>query len=156
VEYLAFRARQRRGWEAPVIAAGIDVSLFVDADGQLLSCGKGAIVGHNCVDHIYPDPTPVAFMAGVRVRCVAAAVYHSLAVGWDGRVYSWGMNDEGQLGQGDRLTRPAPALVEGLEGVRDVAAAAFYSFAVTQSGDASPGALPSMGHWLIVPLAPAR
>jgi hypothetical protein len=134
VEYLTFFARQRRGWKAPLIAAGNDVSLFVDAAGRLLSCGMGATVGQNDEDSIYPDPTPVNAMAGIRVRCVAAAVNHSLALGWNGRVYSWGENTDGQLGHGDRLTRPAPAQVEGLEGVRDVAAAVGHSFAVTESG----------------------
>jgi hypothetical protein len=60
---------------------------------------------------------------------------HSLALSWDGRVYSWGHNGDGQLGHGDKADRPLPALVEGLEGVRGVAVAVSHSLAVTQSGD---------------------
>jgi E3 ubiquitin-protein ligase HERC2 len=73
-------------------------------------------------------------MAGVRVRGVAAARGHSLALIWDGRVYSWGLNDYGQLGVGDELERLSPTLVEGLEGVRSVAASRYRSLAVAQSG----------------------
>jgi alpha-tubulin suppressor-like RCC1 family protein len=36
--------------------------------------------------------TPLAAMAGVRVLSVAASFAHSLALTWDGRVYSWGHN----------------------------------------------------------------
>jgi alpha-tubulin suppressor-like RCC1 family protein len=135
VAYLVDYAwRRHRFREAPPIAAGYDVSLSVDAAGRLLACGGGAATGHGDADRIYSDPTPVAAMAGVRVQQVAAGTEHCLALGWDGRVYSWGRNVYGKLGQGDRLTRPAPALVEGLEGVRDIAVASAHSFAVTDSG----------------------
>jgi alpha-tubulin suppressor-like RCC1 family protein len=75
-------------------------------------------------------------MTGVRVRSVAAG-RHRLALSWDGRVYSWGDNQYGQLGQGDKLDTRAPVLVQGLEGVRSIAASAVHSFAVTQSGAVS-------------------
>jgi alpha-tubulin suppressor-like RCC1 family protein len=116
--------RQRCCREAPPVAAGLSRSLFVDAAGRLLACGRGATVSHS----------PVAAMAGIRVQSVAAARGHCLALGWDGRVYSWGNNVAGQLGNGDGLTKPAPVLVEGLEGVRGGAAAFCHSFAVTHSG----------------------
>jgi hypothetical protein len=135
VAYLARCARQRRCREAPPIAAGEEHILLLDADGPLLACGASAAVGHDLGDEErHLDATPVAAIAGVRVRSVAAGDCHSLALGWDGRVYSWGENGYGQLGQGDRLTKPAPALVEGLEGVRSIAAAAYHSLAATQTG----------------------
>lgn len=49
-------------------------------------------------------------------------------------VFSWGGNSCGQLVHGDKLTKPAPALVEGLEGACGIAAATKHSLAVTQSG----------------------
>jgi hypothetical protein len=134
VAYLSRCARQRCR-EALPIAAGSDHSLFVDATGRLLSCGKGAAVGHGDVHVSYPFPIPVAGMAGVRIRSVAAQDEHILALGWDGRVSSWGSNDHGQLGHGDKLARPSPAPVEGLERVCRVVVASYHSLAVTQSGD---------------------
>jgi alpha-tubulin suppressor-like RCC1 family protein len=73
-------------------------------------------------------------MAGVRVRSVAAGYIHTLALSWDGRVYSWGDNHSGQLGHGDLVTRPSPALVEALDGVSGVSAKSHHSLALTQSG----------------------
>jgi alpha-tubulin suppressor-like RCC1 family protein len=63
-----------------------------------------------------------------------AACLHSLALCWDGRVYSWGDNDRGELGHGDTAKRASPALVEGLEGVLCISAGASQSLAVTHSG----------------------
>jgi E3 ubiquitin-protein ligase HERC1 len=109
--------------------------LFLDSKGRLLACGYGAALGHGGATAIFSEPTPVAAITGVRVRSVAAGCNHSLALGWDGRVYSWGLNDRGQLGIGDRLDRLSPALVEGLEDVRSIATPVALSVAVTQSGD---------------------
>jgi alpha-tubulin suppressor-like RCC1 family protein len=111
------------------------VTLFVDAAVQLLACGHGAAVGHGDATPYFSAPTPVAAMAAVQVRSVAAGWLHSLALGWDGRVYSW-YNKHGQLGHGDELDRLTPTLVEGLEGVRGMAASFACSFTVTQSGSA--------------------
>jgi alpha-tubulin suppressor-like RCC1 family protein len=106
----------------------------VDAAGRLLACGQGAAVGD--ADFNYFDPTLVAAMAmaEVRVRSVAGGRFHSLALSSDGRVYSWGDKEEGQLGHGDELDRPSPVPIEGLQGVHVVAAAGYCSLAVTQSG----------------------
>jgi alpha-tubulin suppressor-like RCC1 family protein len=134
VAYLARCARQRRCREAPPIAAAWGHSLFVDPAGRLLACGEGAEVGHDDVEFCYLLPTPVAAMAGVQVQSVAAGQGVSLALSGDGRVYSWGSNNYGQLGHGDKLARLSPALIEGLEGVRGIAVEAWESLAVTQSG----------------------
>jgi hypothetical protein len=73
VAYLARCARQRRCLEAPPIAGGKEHTLFVDAAGRLLSCGKGAAVGHEVNPHdVELVITPVAAMAEVRVRQVVA------------------------------------------------------------------------------------
>jgi hypothetical protein len=133
IAYVARRARQRRCREAPPIAASWEHSLFLDAAGRLLACGKGATVGHGDDAVKYARPTSITAMAGVRMRSIAAGARHSLALGWDGRVYSWGDNEYGQLGRGDTRDRPLPALVEGLEGVRDIAAAFGHTLAATES-----------------------
>jgi alpha-tubulin suppressor-like RCC1 family protein len=153
VAYLARCAQQRRCREAPLIAAGENHSVFVDAAGRLLACGKGAAAVHGDKDGVIPHPTLLAAMDGVRVRSVAAGDRHSLGLCWDGRVYSWGHNSHGQLGHGDKLARPSPMLVEGLEGVRSLAAGARHSLAATHSG-----AVFRWGHAFhpqyIIPLSP--
>jgi alpha-tubulin suppressor-like RCC1 family protein len=133
--YLARCVRQRRCREAPPIAARYEHTLFVDATGQVLVSNKVTAVGHGDARGEIFVPNLVAAMTEVRLRSVAAEYSHYLALRRDGQVYSWGENNRGQLGQGDTLTKRAPALVEGLEGVRGMAVAFARSFAVTQSGD---------------------
>jgi alpha-tubulin suppressor-like RCC1 family protein len=136
VTYLARRARQRRCRESPPIAAGDNHSMFVLATAQLLECGGRTSADMGCYAGVrrYSKPTPVAAMSGIRVRSIAMGRAHTITLGWDGRVHSWGENEYGQLGQGDRLTKLAPALIDGLDGVCFVAAADSFSLAVTQSG----------------------
>jgi hypothetical protein len=113
--YLARCARQRRCLETPPIAAGDYHSLLACATGRLLACGMGTAVGHG-----FSNVTAVSPVAGVRVRSVAAARTHSLALGSDGSVYSWGNNVHEKSYEG-RLGRPSPAQVEGLEHARGIA-----------------------------------
>lgn len=101
--YLVRCARQRRCREAPAVAAGVQHSLFVYAAGRLLACDKGEAVGHGGVKLGYPVPAPAAGMAEIRVRSVAAGSYNSLGFGSDGRIYSWGDSNFGQLGHGETL-----------------------------------------------------
>jgi alpha-tubulin suppressor-like RCC1 family protein len=80
-------------------------------------------------------------MTAVRVRSVAAGREHSLALTWEGRVYSWGKNHFGELSRGDPYSgddycMPWLALVEGLEGVHSIAVdGSGCSLAVAQSGE---------------------
>jgi hypothetical protein len=133
VAYLARCARQRRCREAWPIAAG-HCSLFVDDAGQLLACGACADMGQGDMDVIRSEPIPVAALTGIRVRSVAVGCAFSFALSWEGRFFSWGANAVGQLGQGDRLHKFAPVLIEGLEDVRSIAAPLARGLAATQSG----------------------
>jgi alpha-tubulin suppressor-like RCC1 family protein len=137
VSYLARCVQQGRCLEAPLVAAGREHSLFVDATGRLLACGRGFAAGYNDEDGIYSSPVPMPAMAGVRMQSVAAGSEHSLTLGWDGRVYSWGRNWFGQLGHGDTLDRRSPTLMKGLEGVCGISAGSQHNLAVTHLGAVS-------------------
>jgi alpha-tubulin suppressor-like RCC1 family protein len=54
----------------------------VDAAGRL-ECNNRVL---------FSGATPVATMPAVRMQSVAAGTDHPLALGCDGRVYSWGSN----------------------------------------------------------------
>jgi hypothetical protein len=105
IAYMVRCARWRDLRREPTIAAGGQCTLFVGATGHLLACGKGFATGHGNENVVCSVPTPVAGMAGVAVRSVAAGHEHSLALSCDGRVFSWGQNSCGQLGHGNKLTR---------------------------------------------------
>lgn len=68
---------------------------------------------------------------------VSAGQAHTLAVGSDGYVYSWGNNDSGQLGDGTTVTRSAAVRVQTPLDVRflQVAAGGGHSLALDSNGN---------------------
>jgi hypothetical protein len=59
-----------------------------------------------------PALVPGFAARGLRVASVACGAQHAVALTTGGAVYSWGANDAGQLGLGDKKPRLLPALVE--------------------------------------------
>lgn len=65
---------------------------------------------------------------------ITAGDSHSCATTKDGRAACWGRNDRGQLGDGTRVRRLQPALVEGLDGVSLIAAGSAHTCALLRTG----------------------
>jgi alpha-tubulin suppressor-like RCC1 family protein len=92
-----------------------------------------------------------AFKAGVSESTVASATYtltgplgpgdvaaggqHSVLVTTDGRVYSWGANGNGQLGDDSLATRLAPAVLNTITGVTQISAGASHTLARLWTGE---------------------
>ncbi|EOD04415.1 hypothetical protein EMIHUDRAFT_453905 [Emiliania huxleyi CCMP1516] len=75
-------------------------------------------------------------LRGERVRSIAAAELHNLAVTEEGAVFSWGDATFGKLGHGNLVDWPAPRRVEALRGtqVGAVATGPRHSLAVAADG----------------------
>ncbi|MCO5549245.1 hypothetical protein L7F22_002712 [Adiantum nelumboides] len=65
---------------------------------------QGALGQSGSVTSDAYEPLPVDVLPNNVIR-VAAGHYHSLAVTADGQLWSWGRNNEGQLGRGTALSR---------------------------------------------------
>ncbi|VDN34113.1 unnamed protein product, partial [Dibothriocephalus latus] len=70
-------------------------------------------LGHGDLTHVNV-PTCVKAFASQRVVQVTVGALHCLAVTDTGRVYSWGDNDHGQLGNGLTVVNKMPSVVLGL------------------------------------------
>lgn len=83
-----------------------------------------------------PARSPVRVPGIKGVTTLAAGMFHALALQEDGRVFSWGNGDYGQLGLGRPGNEDTPTEVEALSraGVRSVAAGGWHSAAVTAGG----------------------
>jgi len=146
VPYLLKRVlREAMRREAP-LAVAANVSLFLDAEDRLLTCGTenirpsagelpgllpgahtGPLLGHDCgpdIDFVGPrrigPPTLVPSMQGVRIASVAAGSWHCLALSREGEVYSWG--GAGLLGHVDGGARAVPTRIESLSQIESIAA----------------------------------
>lgn len=138
--------------EAPLnhvvaIAAGSYHNLALKDDGTLWAWGDAGDgqLGDGQTATNQDLPVQVKDEAGTGVLTdvvqIAAGYDHSLAMTGDGAVYAWGDDGEGQLGNGLPHTESSlPVRVRDssgtgfLSGVKSLAASAYASFAVTNSG----------------------
>jgi hypothetical protein len=68
------------------------------------------------------------------IRAVASSDFHNLALDFEGRIWAWGGNESGEIGDGTAEYRPVPVPGPDLEGVESIAAAPWGSFAVLEDG----------------------
>uniref|UniRef100_A0A287BJ22 Regulator of chromosome condensation 2 n=1 Tax=Sus scrofa TaxID=9823 RepID=A0A287BJ22_PIG len=77
-------------------------------------------------------------LSGVRVRTVVSGscAAHSLLITTEGKLWSWGRNEKGQLGHGDTKRVEAPRLLEGLshEVIVSAACGRNHTLALTETG----------------------
>lgn len=120
-------------------------SLFLTANGRVLSCGTGQ---YGALGHGYsaakqlPDvlrPQYIESLSRVKVVCVSAGELHSACVTIDGDTYTWGDGFCGQLGHADKRPSMVPKLVEsgGLDDeiVLSVSCGSRHTLAVTEEGE---------------------
>ena len=69
------------------------------------------------------EPSRISTLAGVPISavCGGSAAAHCMAIAEDGRVFTWGRNETGQLGHGDLNNRATPTVIEALADHRVVA-----------------------------------
>jgi alpha-tubulin suppressor-like RCC1 family protein len=131
------------------IASGGGHCLAVDVHGSVWSWGRddygqlgdgpdpAGRPGRTVREHAgrsYPcRPVPARVQGLGGVRAVAAGGGHSMAL-VDDRVFSWGFNDRGQLGDGSMRHRSFPAEVKNLRGVRSVVGAYHHTLALLDDG----------------------
>lgn len=117
-------------------ACGFHTSCLT-ADGELYSWGEGKFgrLGHanekNC--HV---PRLVETLLGKRPRQVSCGGFHTAVVTEDGRLYTFGGGEHGQLGHNDRVNKVKPTFVEALDGifVSQITCGWSHSVALTSKG----------------------
>ncbi len=95
----------------------------------------------------YPDdsrstmPVEVSDLNGAEVKAIAGGDNHSLALKNDGTVWAWGLNQDGELGDGTNTDSSTPVEVKDpndpsgyLSGVKALAAGSSHSLALKDDG----------------------
>ncbi len=88
------------GVKATAIAGGSSHSLAIGSDNHIYGWGANdqGQVGNPSDTFRFVSPVLVTLPGGVTPKAVGAGYDHSLAIGSDGQVYTWGGNELGQLG----------------------------------------------------------
>ncbi|XP_022105351.1 uncharacterized protein LOC110987172 isoform X2 [Acanthaster planci] len=112
------------------VVSGDDVYTWGKAHGGRL--GHGDIIPAD--GRSAPFRVETLHMHQIRIISVACGKEHTMALGDQGRLYSWGTSKCGQLGLGDQTTRTRPSLVQALTGQCCVAIACgqYHSLALTK------------------------
>ncbi|RMA46842.1 hypothetical protein CI601_00005, partial [Bifidobacterium sp. wkB344] len=66
-----------------------------------------------------PVSKPQGAPAGFTWKYTIPGCNHTAAIGSDGNLYTWGGNDDGQLGDGTNTSRSRPTLVDKPQGAAD-------------------------------------
>lgn len=94
----------RKPEKVKLMAVGGNHNLFLLEDGRVMACGRndnrqlglGPAAGK-----IYHEVVGIYHLEHYDVRTICAGASHSLAVLYDGRIFSWGRNDSFQCGHYD-------------------------------------------------------
>ena len=111
------------------VASGKYMSYALRADGTLFAWGSGYL-GNGTTGSATPVPVPLS-----GVTQVATSGFDTLAIaGPSATVYSWGLNDAGEIGDGStNIPRGTPVPLN-LTGVTQVAEGRFFAAAVRSDG----------------------
>ena len=116
------------------VAAGGRHSLALLANGTVVAWGANGL-GQLGDGETTASAVPVAVHGLSGVRAIAAGGSHSLALLNNGTVMAWGNNEGGQLGSGTSAEDSlVPVAVQGLSGVRAIAAGSGFSLALLMNG----------------------
>ncbi|WLT11201.1 RCC1 domain-containing protein [Bifidobacterium asteroides] len=119
------------------LAVGSDGNAYAWGNNKFGQLGNGTTAQRNTP---VPVPKPAGAPTDFTYVQAYAGGYHSLAIGSDGYVYAWGLNDHGQLGNNTKSNSSTPVRVhgpgntgEGLKAIQ-VAAGAWNSMALAADG----------------------
>jgi E3 ubiquitin-protein ligase HERC2 len=104
------------GLGAVKVECGSQFSVCLTRSGSVFTWGKGDYhrLGHGTDDHVR-RPRKVAALQGRKVISIATGSLHCVACTDNGEVFTWGDNDEGQLGDGSTNAIQRPRLVASLQ-----------------------------------------
>ncbi|XP_054728194.1 probable E3 ubiquitin-protein ligase HERC2 [Anastrepha obliqua] len=113
---LPYKIESLAGLGVVKVECGSQFSVALTKSGAVYTWGKGDFhrLGHGTVDHVR-RPKKVAALQGKKIVSIATGSLHCVACTDAGEVYTWGDNDEGQLGDGTVSAIQRPRLVAALQ-----------------------------------------
>ena len=134
------------GLGAVKVECGSQFSVCLTRAGYVFTWGKGDYhrLGHGSDDHVR-RPRKVAALQGRKVISIATGSLHCVACTDSGEVFTWGDNDEGQLGDGTTNAIQRPRLVASLQNrkINRVACGSAHTLAWSTSEPVTTSKLPT-------------
>jgi alpha-tubulin suppressor-like RCC1 family protein len=133
--YTPVKVQLPNGTLATQVSAGGHHTCAVDVAGKAWCWGEGlnGQLGNGLLlDRL--TPTQVSFGAGVSITQISAGGAHTCAVDTKNRVWCWGANLDGQLGNNSILNRAVPVQVSNFSNAVQVSAGDEHTCAVLANG----------------------
>jgi len=98
-------------------ACGFHTGCLAD-NGEIYTWGEGKFgrLGHG-VERNCHSPRLVEVLLGKKPKQIACGGFHTAVVTEDGKMYTFGGGEHGQLGHGDKVNKVRPTAVQALEGL---------------------------------------
>lgn len=112
-----------------------DYAVFVNKQGKVFTMGDLKIKGINSTQA--KTKTDIIELPLEHIIKISSGINFTMALDDEGKVYVWGNNTYGQLGNGGLKNSDEPILVESLikEKIVDISTGDNYSGVVTEKGD---------------------
>lgn len=121
----------------PMVVAGPRSAVALKSDGTVLTWGRddsGILGSGRPLNQTTFAQVPGLNLGSGITQTMISASKHVLLVDSQGRVWAWGDNSSGQLGDATSTSRTNPALIKGMSGVRAVSAALLFSVFLKSDG----------------------
>jgi alpha-tubulin suppressor-like RCC1 family protein len=123
-------------WRA--VSAGACHTIGLRSDGSLWACGDNSSgelgLGFFTTDAPYGFSTLQRIPTNVMWKSITAGGFHSVALSADGRLWSWGENSAGQLGNGSFRSASSPQLITADKTWKAVAAGGYHTVGLDSAG----------------------
>ena len=120
------------------VVCGYSHTMYLTTDGKVYACGSNSSGQLGTGDNItYYYPIQITSLNSLIIKDITSFDSHSLFLTNDGKVYSCGKNDNGQLGLGDYTNRTVPTLISASIGsliISAIAGGDLFSLFLTNNG----------------------
>ena len=141
VKYPSFNAAISR-LDVASITGGSKSLFIVTTDGKVYSCGDSSNgrlgIGDMALPQMVTTPRLITSLTNYVIKRVAVCSggKHCLALTSDGKVFSWGDNTDGKLGQNNRVSSDTPKMIEAFWGerIKEICCGTGHSAAINSQG----------------------
>ncbi len=116
------------------VSCGLNHTLALKADGTVWAWGYnnyGQLGNGETINR--GAPVPVSGLTSVK-QVISVSNAYSVALKEDGTVWAWGLNSNGQLGDGTTVSKSTPVQVKGLSSIKSISCSSTFCIALKSDG----------------------